>query len=86
MIDKEYLQGLGLTGEQIQLLTDALNKESRYRRILLQEKVSPGIIESIIRTTKIEEIDFGNEDLLREKVRAEWKDMILKPKVSKITL
>lgn len=86
MIDNRFLQRIGLTEDQITLLTDALNKESRYRQILLQEKVSPGVIEPIIRATKLEEVDFSNEALLREKVKAEWSDMIVKPKVSKVTL
>lgn len=86
MIDKAFLQRIGLNEDQITILTDALNKESRYRQILLQENVSPGVVEPIIRATKLEEIDLSNEDLLREKVKAEWKDMIVKPKVSKVTL
>jgi len=86
MIDNNFLQRIGLTEEQITILRDAMNKESRYRRILFQENVSPGVIEPIIRATKLEEIDFSNEALLREKVKAEWKDMIVKPKVSKVTL
>lgn len=86
MIDNEFLQRIGLSEDQITILTDALNKESRYRQILFQENVSPGIIEPIIRVTKLEEIDLSNEALLREKVKTEWKDMIVKPKVSKVTL
>jgi hypothetical protein len=60
-----------------------MNKESRYRRILFQEKISPGVIEPIIKATKLEEIDFSNENLLREKVRTEWKDMMIEPECQK---
>ena len=78
MIDKAFLQRIGLNEDQITLLTDALNKESRYRQILLQEKVNPGAVEPIIRVTKLEEIDFRDEDLLREKIGVEWADFIPK--------
>ena len=83
MIDNNFLQRIGLTAEQITILRDAMNKESRYRRILFQEKISPGVIEPIIKATKLEEIDFSNENLLREKVRTEWKDMMIEPECQK---
>ena len=86
MIDKELFCQIGLNADQISILEDALNKEKRYRQILLLEGVSPRVVESIIRTTKLEEIDLDNEDLLREKVKVEWSDMIVKSRVSKVTL
>lgn len=86
MIDKELFCQIGLNADQISILEDALNKEKRYRQILLLEGVSPRAVESIIRTTKLEEIDLDNEDLLREKVKVEWSDMIVKQRVSKVTL
>ena len=86
MIDKELFCQIGLNADQISILEDALNKEKRYRQILLLEGVSPRAVESIIRTTKLEEIDLDNEDLIREKVIVEWSDMIVKQRVSKVTL
>lgn len=78
MIDNEFIQTLGLTEDQVTLLKDGLNRESRYRQILLQEGVNPKVSESIIRNTKLEEVDLTNEALLREKVRIEWHDFIYK--------
>ena len=78
MIDKKFLQHIGLDENQITLLTDALRKESRYREILLQEGVSPSCVEAVVRVTKLEEVDLSNEDLLREKVRAEWSPLRLR--------
>ena len=85
MVNREFLEGLGLTEEQVSVICDALDRESRYRRILLDEKVSPGAVELIIRTTDLNEIDLSDESLLREKVRAEWEQLIPKEKkVSKV--
>lgn len=78
MISREYLERLELTEDQITLLMDAMSKESRYRQILSQEGVTPSIIEPIMRTVDLEKVDFSNEDLLREKIRIEWADMIPK--------
>lgn len=78
MIDKAFFQRIGLNEDQISILTDALNRESQYRKILLQEGISPGVVENVIRVTGFEEVDLDNEKLLREKVRAEWKDFIVK--------
>lgn len=75
MVDRKFLQQIGLTEDQVTLLSDALRKESRYREILLQEGVSPSCVEKVVRATKLEEIDLSNEDLLREKVRAEWQPL-----------
>ena len=78
MIDNGFLQRIGLNEDQITLLNDALKRESRYRQILLQEGVKPGAVESVIRATKLEEVDLNNEDLLRLKVRAEWDGLIVR--------
>lgn len=78
MISREYLERLELTEDQITLLMDAMSKESRYRQILSQERVSPSVIEPIMRTVDLEKVDFSNEDLLREKIRIEWADMMPK--------
>ena len=76
MVDRKFLEGLGLTEEQVSVIGDALDRESKYRQILLSEKVSPGVVELIIRTTDFNEIDLSDEPLLREKVRAEWEQFI----------
>lgn len=78
MIDTVFLQRIGLNEDQIRLLKDGIDRESRYRQILLQEGVNPGVVESVIRATKLEEVDLSNEDLLREKVRVEWDGLIMK--------
>ena len=78
MIDTVFLQRIGLNEDQIRLLKDGIDRESRYRQILLQEGVNPGVVESVIRATKLEEVDLSNEDLLREKVRCEWDGLIMK--------
>ena len=78
MISREYMERLGLTEDQITLLSEAMKKESRYRQLLSQERVSPTIIEAIMRTEDLEKVDFSNEDLIREKIKTEWADMIPK--------
>ena len=78
MIDDKFLQEIGLTGDQITLLRERLDKVSRYRQILLQEGVNPKYVESVIRSTKAEDIDLDHEDLLREKVRIEWEGFLSK--------
>ena len=80
MISRDYLERLELTEDQITLLSEAMKKESRYRQLLSQERVSPTIIEAIMRTEDLEKVDFSNEDLIREKIRIEWADMIPKKK------
>ena len=76
MVDRAYLKSIGLSEDQSGLLLEALDREKRLRVILLQEGISPKIAESILRVTDSEKIDFGNEDLLREKIRVEWADFI----------
>ena len=78
MIDNEYLKEIGLSEDQITILKDALKRERQYRKLLLQEGISPSIVENVVEATKNGEIDFLNEDLLREKVRAEWGDLVVK--------
>lgn len=74
MIDNKFLQRIGLTEDQITILRDALDKESRFRKILGSEHV--GHIEEIMKLTDMNEIDLSNEALLREKIRVEYDDMI----------
>jgi hypothetical protein len=76
MINTAFLQRIGLNDDQITILMDALEKESRYRKILGSEHV--GHIEAIMRITDMDEIDLSNEELLREKIRIEYDDMIPK--------
>lgn len=86
MVDRKFLEGLGLADEQVSVICDALDRESRYRRILLDENVNPGTVELIIKATNLSEVDFSNEELLREKVQIEWEQFIPKKKVSKVTI
>lgn len=74
------MERLGLTEDQITLLSEAMGKESRYRQLLSQEGVTPSVIELIIRIEDMEKLDLSNEDLIREKIRIEWEDMIPKKK------
>ena len=74
MISREYMERLGLTEDQITLLMDAQNKENKYRRLLESEHVLH--IEAIMRVTDLEKMDLSNEDLIREKIRIEYEDMI----------
>lgn len=74
MIDEAFLQRIGLSEDQISILSEEIEKESRFRQILESEHV--GHIESIMRLTNMSEIDFENEALLREKIRVEYADLI----------
>ena len=78
MISREYMERLGLTEDQITLLMDAQSKENKYRRLLELEHVQH--IEAIMRVTDLEKMDLSNEDLIRELVRVEWSDFIMKKK------
>lgn len=82
----DFLKGIGLNRDQIALITAELEKESEYRRILASEHV--GHIELVVRATNMNEVDLSNEPLLREKIRAEYSDLIPTyfKKVSKVTL
>ena len=74
MISREYMERLGLTEDQITLLMEAQDKESKYRRLLESEHCTH--IEAIVRLTDMESLDLGNEELVREKIRVEYDDMI----------
>ena len=74
MISREYMERLGLTEDQITLLMKAQDKESKYRRLLESEHVLH--IEAIVRLTDMESLDLSNEELVREKIRVEYDDMI----------
>ena len=74
MISREYMERLELTEDQITLLMDAQSKENKYRRLLESEHVLH--IEAIMRVTDLEKMDLSNEDLIREKIRIEYEDMI----------
>lgn len=74
MISREYMESLGLNEDQITLLMDAQEKESRFRRLLESEHCTH--IEAIVRLTDMDSLDLSNEDLIREKIRIEYDDMI----------
>jgi len=74
MISREYMERLGLTEDQITLLMEAQDKESKYRRLLESEHCTH--IEAIVRLTDMESLDLSNEELVREKIRVEYDDMI----------
>ena len=74
MISRKYMESLGLSEDQISLLMEAQDRETRFRRLLELEHCTH--IEAIIRSTDLEKLDFTHEDLLREKIRLEYEDMI----------
>lgn len=74
MVSREYMESLGLNEDQITLLMDAQEKESRFRRLLESEHCTH--IEAIVRLTDMDSLDLSNEDLIREKIRIEYDDMI----------
>ena len=74
MITREYLKGLGLTEDQISAISSMMEKQIRFIKLLELERVNR--ISAVLRITDITELDFRNEDLLREKIRLEFSDMI----------
>lgn len=74
MISREYMERLGLSEDQITLLMDAQDKESKYRRLLESEHCTH--IEAIVRLTDMDTLDLSDEALVREKIRIEYDDMI----------
>lgn len=78
MISREYLKSIGLSDEQVELVDAALDKENRYRQILAQEGILPQAVEGVLRVTNLDQVDFHNDLLMREKIREEWRDLIVK--------
>ena len=76
MIKNEYLRELGQNEDQIAILRDRLDRESRFRELLGSEHVNH--IENISKVTDIDTVDFRNEELLRLKIRTEWDGFIPK--------
>ena len=68
------MERLGLNEDQITLLMEAQDKESRYRRLLESEHCTH--IEAIVRLTDMDSLDLSDEKLVREKIRIEYDDMI----------
>ena len=77
MVSKRYLERIGLDEDQIGMVMDALEAESKYRDILLSEGVHPSAVGSVLRVTYPTQIDF-HDPALREKVRVEWSGLIVK--------
>ena len=76
MIDNDFLCEIGLNEDQIVLLRERLDKESRFRRLLGSEHVTH--IEDVMRIADIDDIDFKDEELLRLKIRTEYEPLIPK--------
>ena len=76
MISVDYMKKMGLTEDQISKLQEALKRESVYRDMLFRERVSPSVIEMIMKLVDPDKIDLSNKDLLREKIKAEWSDLM----------
>lgn len=82
MITKQILQEIGLTDDQIVRVLQLNDRIFRFRSILLSEGVSPHAAELIIQATKDEDLDLSNEALLKEKIRIEYGDFIVKKQKS----
>lgn len=78
MIDKEILRGIGLTDDQIVRVLQLNDRIFRFRSILLSEGVSSHAAELIIQATKDKDLDLSNTELLKEKIRIEYGDFIVK--------
>ena len=70
------MERLGLNENQIILLTEALNKEAKLRRLMEMEHITHA--ESVLKVLDVEELDLSNEDLIREKLKAEFGEFIPK--------
>ena len=78
MIDKEILREIGLTDDQIVRVLQLNDRIFRFRSILLSEGVSSHAAELIIQATKDKDLDLSNTELLKEKIRIEYGDFIVK--------
>ena len=78
MIDSKFLRGLGLTEDQISAVGDAMKEESRFRRLLFRSGIAFGAVDPIVRATSIEDVRSQSDDLLIEKIKAEYSDFIPK--------
>ena len=76
MISEKFIDSLGIEADKAQTLKDAIKKDSFYRNILYKLGIMPGAIEAIMRTVDLAEIDLSQEDVLTEKARVEWADLI----------
>lgn len=82
MVSEKYLQKIGLNDEQIMQITNVMQKESRYRRLMYDAGIMPSVIEKLMSVTELSDADLSNEALTVEKIRAEWPDMIKSEKQS----
>ena len=80
MISREYMERLGLTEDQISAVGDAMKEESRFRRLLFRSGIAFGAVDPIVRATSIEDVRSQSDDLLTEKIKAEYPDLIMKKK------
>lgn len=72
MLDRKYMQSIGLTDEQIELLQEGIDFEKRYFRAMIDAGVPAKAADLHARMTRSEDIDFSDEELLRLKIREEW--------------
>ncbi len=75
MIDAHYLEEIGLTSEQIEELLRARSRERRLRSALLREGFAVGAVEGILADIPLK--DAGSEELILEKIRTEYHDLIV---------
>lgn len=78
MISEAYMKRIGLTDDQIKLMSDEMEKESSYRRLLIKAGMSGNLAETIAKVTDLTDEDISDEALTLEKIKAEWADMIPK--------
>ena len=79
MITKEFLIiKLGLTDRQAESVLNSFEKELFYRNLLLDEGISAKLSDKVARLTDVSDICIDEEDLMRDKIRCEWREFIPK--------
>lgn len=75
-MDNNFIDSLGLPEDKAAMLRDYMRKQSFYRGILYKAGIYPHAIEGIMKLVDVRDIDESKADILTEKARVEWADLI----------
>lgn len=72
----EFIDSLGLDPGKADAIKTAIRKDSFYRGILFKIGIHPFFIEKIVNVTDTVKMDESQPDIIEEKARLEWRDLI----------
>lgn len=80
MIDKAFLQKVGLDDTQVASVLGAVDKEHRLFSALVAANVSPKIIPRIVAQTPLHDVPDEDPATLAIRVAEEWRDFVMPKK------